>query len=107
MPLEIEVPQWVVECMQIEDQYVLLLSFSSSGQQTKVYLCEASQNYQDLAKRIHDGICKAGAEARRIKSGLITVKDLPDGLKGINFNGSQRNSHSKERQQRRSGGSGS
>lgn len=103
MAIEIEVPQWVIEVMQVEDQYILLLNFSSSGQQTKVYICEASQNYQDVAKRLHDGICKAGDEARRVKSGIITVKDLPDGLKGMNLNGTKRNSHPQVRQQRGQG----
>ena len=101
--LEIEVPQWAVEVMQIDDQYVMMMVFSSSGQQTKVYLCEASQNYQDIAKKLHDAICKAGAEARRVKSGLVTVTDLPDSLKGLNLNGTKRNSHPQVRQQRGQG----
>lgn len=79
--LEIEIPQFAVEVMQIEDQYIVMLVFSSSGQQVRVYLCEASQNYQQIAKKIHDGICDAASQARRQKSGLITVHDLPDALK--------------------------
>lgn len=87
MPLEIEVPQFAVEVQQVEDNYVIMLVFSSSGQQVKVYLCEASQNYQQIAKKIHDGICDAAGQARRAKSGLVTVHDLPDSLKGVNLNG--------------------
>jgi len=107
VPIEVEVPQFGVEVQQLQaDVYVIMLVFSSSGQQTKVYLCEASQNYQQIAKQIHDGICDAGGQARRMKSGLVTVRDLPDSLKGVNLNGTKRASHSQERQQRGQGRSG-
>lgn len=89
--MEVEVPQFTVMAKQLDnDVIVLLLTFTSSGQETQVFLCEVNQNYQDIAKKIHDGICKAGAEGRRHKarhngnqreSGIVVVKDLPDSMK--------------------------
>lgn len=82
MSVQVEVPQVGVEVQKISDDVVvLMLVFTCSGNQSKFYLCEANQNYQDIAKKIHDGICTAGREARRAKSGLITVTSLPDSLK--------------------------
>lgn len=88
MALEIETPQLGVEVMQVsETDYVVMLVASSSGQQTKIFLCEVGQNYQQIAKKIHDAICDAASEGRRAKSGLIQVRDIPDSLKGARFNG--------------------
>lgn len=80
--MDVEIPQIAIQAEQIsEDVIILSLMVTTSGTQAKYFLCTSEQNYQQIAKTIHDGICRAGAEARQAKSGLIVVKDLPDGLK--------------------------
>jgi hypothetical protein len=82
--MEIEVPQYMVEATSVDENTILLnLVVMTSGTMSRYFLCEADQNYQDIAKQLHDKICQAGNEARLAKrsSKIMVVKDLPDGLK--------------------------
>lgn len=84
--MEIEVPQFAIEAAQIEpgnpdSDVILSLVVTTSGSMARYFLCEASQNYQDIAKQLHDKINQAGSAARRSKSKIVTVQALPDGLR--------------------------
>jgi hypothetical protein len=57
------------------------LEVSTEMTQHLFYLCHASDNYQDVAKKLHDMICKAGAEARRAQSGLLVVNGDSDAFR--------------------------
>lgn len=59
---------------------MLVLSVDTGASMHTFYLCDAQDNYQDIAKQIHDKINEAGRQARRAESGLIEAT-------GVNSNG--------------------
>lgn len=80
--MEVEVPQIAVTCVQLDPENIIMsLEITTSGTKAEYFLCEVGQNYQNIAKQIHDKICEAGNQARRAKSGIIAVSGLPDSLK--------------------------
>jgi hypothetical protein len=62
---------------------VLMLVFSVVTEQSQhdFYLCDVSDNYQDIAKQIHDRINEAGRQGRKAQTGLIVVEGGSDGLR--------------------------
>jgi hypothetical protein len=60
---------------------MLCLSVSDSATQAQMYLCDAQDNYQDVAKKFHDMICQAGRDARRAQSGLVVVEGGSDAFR--------------------------
>lgn len=43
------------------------------------YLCDAD-GFRNAARQFNDNILKAGQELNKRKSGIVTVKGMPDGL---------------------------
>lgn len=64
-----------------QPKLMLVLAVDSIVSQHDFYLCDASDNYQDIAKQIHDKINEAGREARRAQTGLVVVKGDINGLR--------------------------
>ena len=60
---------------------MLGLQITTSATFHQYYLCDASDNFQEVAKRLHDKICQAGREARRAQSGLVVVEGGSDALR--------------------------
>jgi hypothetical protein len=73
---------------------MLTIDISTSSAHHNFYLCDASDNYQDIASKIEKMINEAGREARRAQSGLVAVKGGSDGLRtekqGGQLNGPRR-----------------
>jgi hypothetical protein len=53
---------------------MLVLAVSEAASQHQFYLCDADDNYQDVAQQFANKINEAGREARRAQSGLVVVK---------------------------------
>jgi hypothetical protein len=82
-------PQYGIKVMPKGDErtpkgtpkLMLVLSIAETTSTHDFYLCDASDNYQDIAKTMHDMICKAGSEGRRAQSGLVVVEGGSDGFR--------------------------
>lgn len=83
------VPQYGIKVMPKGDEMtdrgrpklMLVLSVIETTSQHDFYLCDVSDNYQEVARQMHEMICKAGGEGRRAQSGLIVVEGGSDGLR--------------------------
>lgn len=53
---------------------MMCLTIMETASQHQYYLCDVRDNYQDIAKKMHDMICQAGREGRRAQSGLVVVE---------------------------------
>jgi hypothetical protein len=88
-PYMIEVPQYGIVVMPKGDQLLpngrpvlmMALQITLSGCMHQFYLCDVSDNYQDVASKIDKMINEAGREGRRAQSGLVAVKGGSDGLR--------------------------
>lgn len=74
----IEVPQFHI--MADEEQGFLALVCSTSGTMSQFFLCQAG-DHKKAAGQFREMIMRAGAELASKQSGLIVVKELPDGLR--------------------------
>jgi hypothetical protein len=97
--ISIEVPTIAIEAKEIAPERVMIsLVVLGTGFRSEYFLCTQDQNYQAIAKQIHDKICEAGQQGRRAvaqqgngkDSGLIVVRDLPDSMKGGSHGGTFR-----------------
>jgi hypothetical protein len=87
--LVIDVPQYGIVVQQKgaevtergRPKLMMLFQISTSSTNHQFYLCDVSDNFQDIAKKVHDMICEAGNEGRRAQSGLVAVKGGSDGFR--------------------------
>lgn len=79
-------------------QFMIALQIMTPASMSHFYICDVTDNYQDIAKQLHDRLCEAGVNGRRAQSGIVVAKG------GIN--GSGPHAPQQGRQQRRQGGAG-
>lgn len=75
---EIEIPQYHI-MTDLEGGFLALV-VSCSGTMSQHFLC-LGPDYKRTAGQFREMIMRAGAELASKQSGLIVVKDLPDGLR--------------------------
>lgn len=77
--IDYEIPQYAIEAEAVgpglDGKPVIILSLvvTTSATLSKFLLCEATDNYQDIARQLHDKICHAGQQARRARTGLAVA----------------------------------
>jgi hypothetical protein len=54
----------------------LALSIITGGTEFQAYLCDADQNFTDIARQLEQGIIEAGRKARQAQSGLMIPKGV-------------------------------
>lgn len=78
--LDQAVPEWALAVMT-DPQGVqhIVLEISTAGTRFEAVLADVS-NYKSVASKLNEGIRRVGAELKG-SSSLITVKEMPDGLR--------------------------
>lgn len=76
--VDIEVPEFYV--MVDENLGTINLVISTSGTMYQAFLGMVS-DYKSIAGKLREQVMRAGAEHASKSSGLLVVKDLPDGLR--------------------------
>lgn len=64
-----ELPQWGVG---VSPDYQIILTVSFGLAQHTFYLCD-TDNYEDVARKLHKNIMDAGVAARRAKRGIVVA----------------------------------
>lgn len=76
--IEVEVPEFYI--MTDENIGTLSLVVTTSGSMSQ-YLLGKGDDYKRIASQFREMIMRAGAELKSKSSGILVVKDLPDGLR--------------------------
>lgn len=68
-----ELPQYGIAVMPPDKQPTLWLTVNFGAAAMQFYLAD-TDNYQEVARKIHKNIMDAGVAARRAKSGLVVAQ---------------------------------
>lgn len=82
-------PQYGIKVLQKGDEktargkpkLMLVLTITETASTHDFYLCDASDNFQEIGSALMKRIIEAGRDARRAESGLIVVEGGSDGLR--------------------------